>query len=350
MENPENINLNEISDEELLSLRFCDLPVAIEGTWLKECMEALYSELAYKNINFRPSCYLADEWLCPDGEPIIGIAFFLAHPRLKKLENKMMLEAEGGDKKSCIRLLRHETGHAINYAYFFHRRKKWKKLFGPFSKEYNDIYKYRPYSKNFVRHLEEWYAQYHPDEDFAETFAVWLDPGSNWRQKYKGWGALKKLEYVDELMEETKNKLPKKAKGDKYWDVRRMKMTLGTYYKRKCKLYADTYKDFHDFHLCNIFREQPECEQGIKAYKFIISHRKDILHYVALWTGEKKYIINRLLKDMIERSRELKLRINEKDQDVLFKIGVYVTSQIMNYIYTGRYKSRDEKIKHTSFV
>ena len=25
-------------------------------------------------------------------------------------------------------------------------------------------------------HLDPWYAQSHPDEDFAETFAVWLTP------------------------------------------------------------------------------------------------------------------------------------------------------------------------------
>ncbi|MFO7870338.1 MAG: putative zinc-binding metallopeptidase, partial [Kiritimatiellia bacterium] len=242
-------NLSKLTDEELLAMRFKDLSVRIEGTWLEERVFALYRELSASGINFKPRCYLADEWLCPDCEPVIGIAFFLAHPRLKRLERKMMLEVEGGDKTSCMQLLRHETGHALNYAYFLHRRKKWKQLFGEFHSEYPERYRYRPYSKRFVRHLDEWYAQYHPDEDFAETFAVWLDPESDWRRKYTGWKAMDKLLYVEALMKDIGGKAPRKPTGRKYWDIYGMKGTLRTYYKRKTAFYAEYYPDFHDFHL-----------------------------------------------------------------------------------------------------
>ncbi|MFH1552892.1 MAG: putative zinc-binding metallopeptidase [Candidatus Omnitrophota bacterium] len=334
------VNLDKLSDEGLLALRFCDLPIKIEGTPLEEYIGQFYGELADKGIGFHPHCYLADEWLCPDGDPVIGIAFFLAHPRLKKLEHKMMLEVEGGDKPSCMRLLRHEMGHAINYAYLLHRRKRWQKIFGLFSVEYGESYKYRPYSKSFVRHLEDWYAQYHPDEDFAETFAVWLDPESNWKERYKGWKALKKLEYVDELMKEIASKAPKKARGEKFWAAARLKTTLRTYYKRKRKLYEKHYADFHDFHLNKIFFANEPKSKRKKAHKLIREHRKKILNHVALWTGEKKFIINGLLKDLVERSKELGLEAGPDEAGTILEVAVYVTAQIMNYLYAGGYKRR----------
>ncbi|MCK5393915.1 MAG: putative zinc-binding metallopeptidase, partial [Candidatus Omnitrophica bacterium] len=211
------IDLNCLSEEELLNTRICDLSIKIQGTWLESCIQELYSEIDEKGLNFRPICYLADEWLTPDGEPVVGIPFFLAHPALIKLEKKMMLEVEGSTHSWCMMLLRHEAGHALNYAYKLYRRKKWQNLFGKMSKEYADTYRFRPYSKNFVRHLEDYYAQYHPDEDFAETFAVWLNNKLDWREKYKGWKAINKLNYVDTLMDEIKTKDPIVKNGEKYW-------------------------------------------------------------------------------------------------------------------------------------
>ncbi|MGD2279367.1 MAG: putative zinc-binding metallopeptidase, partial [Candidatus Omnitrophota bacterium] len=224
-------DLEKLDDDQLLGVRLCELDLRIEGTWLEECVAQLYKELSDKGIKFHPRCYLADEWLCPDGEPVIGIAFFLASPRLMRLERKMILDLEGGSKTDCMKLLRHEAGHAINYAYLLHKRRKWRKLFGPFSKDYPERYRYRPYSKSYVIHLEECYAQYHPDEDFAETFAVWLNPKSDWRKKYKGWKALKKLEYVDELMKDISGTAPKKPRGKEYWSISRLKTTLKNHYK-----------------------------------------------------------------------------------------------------------------------
>ncbi|MGB3056777.1 MAG: hypothetical protein WBC16_01305, partial [Candidatus Omnitrophota bacterium] len=302
-----------------------------------EGVSQLYAELSERGIDLHPPCYLADEWLCPDGEPVIGIPFFLAHPRLRKLEYKMDLEVEGGTKADCMKLLRHEMGHALNYAYMLYKRKRWQNIFGPFSKDYPERYKYRPYSKNYVIHLERWYAQYHPDEDFAETFAVWVDPQSDWKEKYKGWKALRKLEYVDKLMKEIAGRPPKKAKGEKYWAISRLRATLKTHYKKKKRLYADYYSDFHDINLNKIFIPGDE-KTGMKAYVLIRKHRKEILNYVALWSGEKKYIINELLKDLVERCKELGLKAGPDEMDTVLKVSVYVTAQTMNYHYAGRYR------------
>ena len=142
------------------------------------------------------SCYLTDEWGCPSGEPVIGIPFYLADPKLARLE-KEMNDLE--DEREIMMYLRHEAGHAFNYAYELYRTPEWRDLFGPFRRPYRDDYRPVPFSRRFVRHIAGWYAQKHPDEDFAETFAVWLTPRSRWRKRYKGWGALAKLRYVDRM-------------------------------------------------------------------------------------------------------------------------------------------------------
>ena len=138
--------------------------------------------------------------------PGIAIPFYLAHPRLEKLERTQMLEVEGGTPEWCMRILRHEAGHAIDNAYRLRLRRRRQQVFGPSYKAYPEYYTPRPYSKSFVLHLDSWYAQSHPDEDFAETFAVWLNPQSDWRVRYADWPALKKLEYMETLMHELANK------------------------------------------------------------------------------------------------------------------------------------------------
>lgn len=336
-----DIDLSRISEEEILNLRVCDLPLKIEGTWLQECIEELYRELDNKGIRFKPPCYLADEWLTPDGEPVVGIPFFLAHPTLMKLEKKIMLDVEGGTKSWCMKLLRHETGHAINYAYKLYKRKKWQKMFGKFSQEYTDTYRFRPYSKSFVRHLEDYYAQYHPDEDFAETFAVWLTPNWGWRKQYKGWKALEKLEYVDELMREIKDKEPVVKKGQKYWQASQLRIKLKNYYRKKRHSYAEDFPDFHDANLKRMFSGIPSEEEkpGVHLANDIIKkYRKSIVNNVSRWTGEKKYIISDLLDTIIERCRELRLAALEPETLVLLKISTYITTLIMNYMYTGRFR------------
>jgi len=333
------INLNDLSTEELLKLRISDLSLSIEGTWLEECVGELYRELDTKGISFKPVCYLADEWLAPDKEPVIGVPFFLAHPALLKLERKMMFEAEGGTKEQCMRLLRHEAGHAINYAYRLYRKNKWRELFGPFSSEYEDTYRFRPYSKSFVRHLEKHYAQCHPDEDFAETFAVWLAPGDAWCAEYTTGKAVDKLLYVDALMKKIGHTRASVKKGKKHWRLSSLRITLKNYYKKKQDQWAEEFPDFHDVYLKKIFSEDvPKTKKSVKAANFIKRFRKVVLDNVAICTSERKFLINDLLKVLVSRCAELKLYVASDDAVILTQVTAYVTALVMNYAYTGRFK------------
>src|SRR3989442_12813745 len=195
-----------LTDEQLLDMRICDLPIKIRRSFLEPHIKRLYDELNARGIRFKPHVWLSEEWFSPDGVPGIAIPFYLAPPRLMNLERKKMLEVEGGTDPECMRILRHEAGHALDTAFRLHFRRHWRELFGSFAQHYPDFYKPKPKSRKYVLHLPAWYAQAHPAEDFAETFAVWLTPRSRWRRRYKGWPALDKLEYIDELMNELAGK------------------------------------------------------------------------------------------------------------------------------------------------
>ena len=352
-ENRKEVDLDTICEEKLLEQRICDLPLNIQGTWIEECIQSLYHDLDAKQILFRPICYLAEEWLTPENEPVVGIPFFLAHPTLMRLERRFMFEVEGGTKSWCLKLLRHETGHAICYAYQLNKRKKWKEVFGESSEEYSDTYRFRPYSKNFVRHLEDYYAQYHPDEDFAETFAVWLTPGLQWQTQYKGWKALEKLKFVDELMREIKFQEPLRKKGVQYWRGATLRATLKTYYKKKRHYYAEDFPDFHDANLKRIFVligiEQFNGRQENMTKIFVVGdiirkYRRSIIESISKWTGEKKYLIDDLLKTVGRRCRELKLGTLEAESVAVLRLTIYITTLIMNHRYTGKF--RGEKLRN----
>lgn len=340
------IDLEHISEEDLLAARICDLPLTIAGTWLAECVDELYRELEEKGVVFRPQCYLADEWLTPENETCIGIPFFLAHPALTRLEKKIMLEAEGDTREWCMKLLRHEAGHALCYAYRFHKRPKWQKIFGPSTLEYAQTYKFRPYSKNYVRHLDGYYAQYHPDEDFVETFAVWLTPNSNWAVQYQGWGALEKLQYVDRLACEIKGKTPLVKSSRKLWRLSTLHSTLQGYYKKKRRFWAEDFPDFHDVFLKKTFAQRAQEHKSLMPAAVLIQkYRRIILNAVTKYSGERKYVISDLFKDIRKRSQELDLIVVDDETATALSLSTYVTSLIMNYIYTGRFRGEKHKRK-----
>src|SRR2546421_1881032 len=197
----EAVDWTALSDDELLERRISKLGLKLEGTALQPLIQQLYDELSAKGLLFHPPCHIGDEWFVPIGIPTIFVPFFLVNERLRALERKMMLEVEGESPEWFMKLMRHEAAHAYSYAYQLQRRKKWQQTFGQTSDEETpNTYRPRPFSRGYVMHLEDWYAQSHPDEDFAETFAIWLTPELDWRKQYAGWRALQKLEYVDELM------------------------------------------------------------------------------------------------------------------------------------------------------
>ncbi len=289
-------------------------------------------------MRFRPHYWLSTEWFCPDRVPGIAIPFYLAHPRLVRLEKAQMLEVEGGTPESCMQILRHETGHALDNAYDLRRRRRRVRLFGRPSEEYPEVYLPKPYSKSFVLHLDSWYAQSHPDEDFAETFAVWLTPDSDWRTRYHDWPALKKLEYMDALMREVSALPPRVASRRRVEPLSALRRTLRSHYAKKREHYALEYPDFYDRDLRRLFSDAPEFRQHLKASRFIQRIRRDVRRLVAEWAGSYQYTIDQVLVNMIKRADELDLRLVHPEDRTKLDFTLMLTVQTMNYLHSGRHR------------
>jgi hypothetical protein len=330
--------LAEMDDEALLDLQMRQLDLQVETSSLAPRIAELHDELAARGLTFRPHYWLSDEWFTPDGIPGIAIPFYLAHPRLARLELTQMLEVEGGDPEWCMRILRHEAGHAFDNAYLLRRRRHRREVFGNPNEEYPEFYTPKPYSKSYVLHLDSWYAQSHPDEDFAETFAVWLTPNSQWEKRYHDWPALKKLEYMDSLMRSLAGKPPLVATSQTLDALSRLRLTLRQHYRRKRRHYGLDRPEFYDRDLRRLFSDAPAYADNMAASQFIARIRKSVRQVVASWTGIYQYTIDQVIEDMVERCRELKLRLAVPEAEARQQFTVLLTVQTMNYLHSGGHR------------
>lgn len=330
-----------LKDEELLKLRICDLALTIEGSWLETQISQLQADLNRRNLALKPAVYLGDEWFSPEGMTAIAIPFYLAHPRLMALEKKLMLEVEGGTPEWCQKLLRHEAGHCFDHAFQFSKTRRWIKLFGSPEQEYDpENYHPKPYSRSYVRHLENWYAQAHPDEDFAETFAVWLSAERDWKKEYEHWPiALAKLNYIEEQAVEVSNRTASKQKKHFPCSASRLKTTLGKYYSKRKREHAENYPDFYDEDLRQIFNGSPNLpKRESAAASFMKKNQKDLINTVSRWTGEKKFTIHALVKKLQLRCESLDLRLGQTETETSMSTAAYLATLVTHYLFTGKFK------------
>jgi hypothetical protein len=321
---------------QLLGARINELGLRIEGSPVERFVQALYRELARKGLSrFRPACYLSDEWGCPSGQPVIGIPFYLADRRLAGLE-RAMNDLE--DEREIMSYLRHEAGHAINYAYRLYRTQRWQKLFGPFNRPYRDRYRPVPFSRDFVRHLPGWYAQKHPDEDFAETFAVWLTPRSQWRRRYAGWPALRKLRWVDAFARRAGKREPPVRTGDVDVTVDAMDITLGEFYARALEETRAAEFIAIDADLAQIFVRAARPGVDLKpASEIIEQHRLALINTITSWTSASRPLVRRLIGRMARQARELRLYgAIGRETAYLVELTAFGTTLAMHYVANGR--------------
>jgi len=305
-----------MSDEQLLSLRFCDLKLKIERSPVAKRVRRLYRELDKRQIGFRPHVWLSEEWFSPDGVPGIAVPFYLAHPRLERLERRMMRNVEGGSAESAMRILRHEAGHAIDTAYRLRRRKRWREIFGPASLPYPDTYRARPGSRRYVQHLGEWYAQAHPCEDFAETFAVWLKPNSSWRRTYAQWPAFHKLEFVDELLENVRGTRPPVRNREVVEPLRENTHTLADHYRRKLRRYSMYRRTVTDHLLERVFTAE-RLRRAPRASTFLRAHSLHLVNATMRELHAERYSVEQILRIVVERADKLGLWARGSRRDAL---------------------------------
>jgi Putative zinc-binding metallo-peptidase len=293
-------------DEQLLALRFCDLRLRIHDSDAWPSVASLYATLQRRGLRFRPHVWLGEEWFSPDGVPGISVPFYLAHPRLQKLERRYMGEVEGGSRKWLMRILRHEAGHAIDTAYGLRRRADWRRVFGPSSQPYPGDYAPRPSSRNHVLHLGHWYAQSHPTEDFAETFAVWLQPKARWRRDYADWPALEKLEYVDRLMAEIAGRPPVNRDRTAVEPLATNERTLAKHYRRKAGAYL-RYDRRYDRWLRRAFVDRGSRPRPVSAATFIREIEPQLRRLLVRRSRLHPYLVDHAIETTVRRVRELDL-------------------------------------------
>jgi hypothetical protein len=315
----------KLSDEELLDVRLANLGLRVEGSVLEERVARLGEELDRAGVVFRPDVWLSTDWFSPHGVPGFAVPFFLAHPRLTRLERSQMIEAEGGNRGWCMKLLRHETGHALDTAYRLHRRKSWRQHFGSAGQAYHRTYIPRPGSKRYVHNLDDYYAQSHPIEDFAETFAVWLRSRGRWRSRYAGWPALRKLEYVDALVKEIASRQPLVRSRERPDSLPRIRMTLREYYWRKKGHYGEEDRSVYDRDLKRLFTTAGGRARRRSASAFLRERRRELRRQVATWTGQRSFVVDEVIRGMILRCRELGLRLAYSERETGEGAAVLVT-------------------------
>jgi hypothetical protein len=333
-----NLNdLDQMSREEILDLRLNQIRFDSKDGQATKLINKLYSEIKMKGLNFRPHIWISDDWFCPDDVPGFALPFYLFHPKLRALEKEFTGELEGSTEREMMKLLRHETGHALENAFKLKENIKRTQVFGDSSSPYPYEYAPKLYSKKFVRHLGDGYAQAHPDEDFAETFAVWLTPQSKWRQKYLGWNALYKLQSLHQMMKELKGKKALVKNSVEIDSFKDLNIKLKTYFKKRSKrnkLYS--HGVFHH-ELPRLFERKEK--ESASAVQFLRSERKEIVRSVAKRTNLPQYKINILYKEITKicfMEKGLRLKQNPiitKDQLILI-----LCKKSSNMIQTGLHR------------
>ena len=325
------------TDDELLDLRICDLELDIDGTWLAERRNALYDNLERRGFHFRPHLWLSNDWFTPDGVPGFAVPFYVAHPRLVQMEKSRVGLVEGATRDECLAIMRHETGHALMNAYRIHWRRNWQRRFGKSTRKYPRYYRPNPGSRHYVQHLRMFYAQSHPTEDFAETFAVWLQSSSGtWRRRYEGWPALRKLEMVDELMTELMKDRPLVRSTEKIDPVRKLKTTLRDFWEEREKGAGGGFSTIYDSDLLRIFSDAPAHRRHKLASTFLRENRTEIRQLVSRCTGEHNYTLEHVFDEMVERSRRLRLRAVGSASRLRTEFAIVLTANTLHLQYSRR--------------
>jgi len=235
--------------------------------------------------------------------------------------------------------LRHDAGHAFHYAYRLYTSPEWRKRFGPFNRRYRDHYRPVPFSRRFVRHIAGWYAQKHPDEDFAETFAVWLTPRSGWRLKYRQWPAIHKLRYVSRVARQVGSQPPIVSTGALDVPVEDMKLTVEQYYRRLVRQNGAAVNLALESDLGDLFPASGRKRKSVRpAWEMLEEHRILLTDKVTYWTGVKRAIVRALVERIIRTCREHEFYAEVgREASYLVELTAYGTTLAMNYLTRGKF-------------
>jgi hypothetical protein len=319
-----------------------DLKLTIAGTSLEGVIQEFRQELIARGVTrLVPHFYLSTEWGVPFGTISIAIPFYLARTDLTALHAERGGHVEGISRADILRYLRHEMGHVVNYAYQLYETGDWQRIFGDIELPYVEEYHPRPFSREYVRNLPGWYAQKHPDEDWAETFAIWMTPGEDWRSEYADWPALGKLVYCDRVLSELRDRDPPITETDADEDVDELVLSLDEYYRSTESGDPAPGAGF-DAVLRSIFQDRLDSTDETKTdshagAELIRQLQLDIPAEVYRWTGYFPERTRLLLRHLAERAERLKQVYSEKRRtEIVIALTTFITSLAMSHVLEQR--------------
>jgi len=320
-----------------------DLGLTIAGTRLEPVVAEFERELTAAGIRrLRPRYYLSTEWGVPFETVAIAIPFYLASPELTAMHADQVGVVEGFDREDILRYLRHEMGHVVNYAYRLYNTEEWVKLFGSITQPYEEDYSPEPFSRRHVRHLPGWYAQKHPDEDWAETFAVWMTPHLDWRAEYGAWPVARaKLSFCDRVMGELGDREPEVTDDELDEDVGQIDYSLAEFYGEDAAA-LDEFPPGFDGALRAIFddlaRGAADGSELVPAADLFRRLERDLMGSVYRWTGHFPERTRLLVRHLAERATQLGQGYQRsREQAAAVAITTLVAALAMNHVHRGSY-------------
>ncbi len=304
-----------------------DLGLRIDDTPLESIIATFQDELVRAGIRrLRPHFYLSTEWGVPFVTTSIAIPFYLARADLTALHAERHGHVEGADPDDILRYLRHEMGHVVNYAYVLYEQPEWVRLFGPIDAPYEEEFRPELFSRRYVLHLPGWYAQKHPDEDWAETFAVWLTPGRDWHSEHAGWPeALAKLQYCDRTMKALADRDPPVTATDLDEDVGDLAFTLDHFYGNGGV--ADIPAADLDAALRSIFRGAGDRSAAALLRRL----ETQLMNSVYRWTGHWPERTRMLVRGLAVRAERLGARYRaEQETAAIVSVTAIVTAWVLH--------------------
>ena len=323
--------LDSLTNEEILKLKIKDLNLDIPSKY-RGAIKVLNSLLKSKGINWMPHYWLSNEWFSADGIPGIAIPFTLCHPKLIKLEKQFLGHCEGESPQEFFKILCHETGHAIDNAFKLRLKKRRQKLFGLTSKKYPKSYKPNPLiADQFVTHFEDFYAQAHPDEDWAETFAIWLST-NNWRSKYKNSTALNKLIYIDQLMSELRDK--DHIKNQKtYEHYKEDGRTVYQFLIDKKKQLGKNKSNYYRNKVQDLFLSS---DSKISANSYLLKMKNNIINNLLEETNYDFWTVNKCFNELEDECKNKKYVLKYDINTTEHKIQKLLIGNIDQFIRSGK--------------
>jgi hypothetical protein len=339
---------------ELLLTPLNRLGLCLESSLLAEPVRLAMTDLRRAGIKkLQPYFYLSTGYGTVASTTSISLGFYDCSLPLHQLN----YEARGFEYTFTdqVDLVRHELGHAFSYAYKLYRRSDFREVFnvrGNYFNTYPATNRYveraNPWSRDFVNPGGDYYAQKHPDDDFAETFCVWLRPRYNWRRAYQRYpGALRKLEFVDFIVHELRREAPLIDQAPYPFEpLDECQLTVRQFFKvgstRPYRLKATGYIDPD---LLELFWQSPSRRDErrrrrdyVLADNFVRKHKRNIVAQVSRWTGVDDQVVKDFLDKCSARARALDLWVRKDRRDkTIVELTTYVSYRCALYALNDKY-------------